>query len=156
DDSFWVRRRIAKGSKRRRFRKVRWEIANIGLHRRVPKTLETKYRHFLQSALRSPALKSNAVCGDENAGAIVAKPAMDIDFFSGLLLKKREELNQFPVLGRRPAAGMNVDESHAERFRTFSLRCNSTLAFAAKIHNGGDADFFQILDALFIGLRTTV
>src|SRR5262249_3870431 len=87
---------------------------------------------------------------------VVAQPAMDIDFFFRPLLKKRKELNEFLVLRRRPAAGANVDEAHAVFFRALSFRFDGALPLAAKVHNGGNADFLQLLDASFVRLRTTV
>ena len=112
--------------------------------------------HLFQSALGGPVFKSNAVCGNENASAIVAKPAMDVNLFFRLLFKKREELKEFLVLGRRPAAGTNVDEAHTVFFRALSFSFDRALPLAAKIHNGGYANLFQLLDASFVGLRTTV
>src|SRR5262249_52754052 len=81
---------------------------------------------------------------------------MDIDSFFRPLLKKRKELNELLVLRRRPAAGANVDEAHTVFFRALSFRFDGALPLAAKVHNGGDANFFQLLDASFVRLRTTV
>ena len=100
--------------------------------------------------------KCDAIRSDEYAGAVVAKPAMDIDLFFRSFLKKREELNEFLVLRRGPAAGTNVDEVQAVFFRALSFRFDCALPLAAKIHNGGYANLFQLLDASFVGLRTTV
>jgi hypothetical protein len=150
------RRDPAKRSKRGRFGKARREVANVRFHRRMPEPFEMKKVHLFQSALRGPVLKCNAIGGDEYAGTIVAQPTMHVHFFFRLLLKKREELNEFLVLGRRPAAGTNVYKAHTLRFRALSLRSDRALPLAAKIDDGGDADFFQLLDALLVGLRAAV
>jgi len=132
------------------------KIADVRIHGRMPKALEAKEIHFLNGPLRRPVLKGNAVSGNEDARTVVAKPAMDINRFFWLLLKKGEELNKLLVLWRRPATGANIDEAHAAGFRALSFGCDGALPFAAEIHDGGDADFFQLLDALFVGLRAAI
>lgn len=122
----------------------------------MPEALEAIEVHFFQSALRGPVLECNAICGDEHSGTVVAKPAMNIESFSWLLLKKRKELYEFFVFWWRPAASANVDEAHAMLLRALSFGGDGALAFAAKINNGGDADFFQLFDASFIRLRAAV
>ena len=132
------------------------EIANIGFHRRMPETLEMEEVHLFERSIRGPMFERHAVCGDEHASAIIAKPTVNVDLFSRSLLKKREELNEFLVPGRGPAAGTNVDEAHSVFFGALSFRCDRTLAFAAKIDDGGEAVLFQLLDASFVGLRAAV
>jgi len=112
--------------------------------------------HLFESALRGPMFESNAIGGHEHASAVVAQPAMNVHRFSRPLLQERKELNKFFVLRRRPAAGTNVDEVYAACFRPLSFRCYRALPLAAEIHDGGDSDFFQLFDALFIWLRAAI
>ena len=89
-------------------REVRGKIFNINPHRGVPEVFEVEKEHFLKRPFCGPMLKGDAVSGKEQAGAIVAQPAMDEELFLTILLKQGKELNEFFVIGRRPAARGNV------------------------------------------------
>ena len=101
-------------------------------------------------------LESNAIGGNEDARPVVSKPAVNIDFFPWPLLKKREELNELLVLGRRPAASANVEQMHAVLLGTPSFCSNCALPLAAKVHDGGYADLSQLFDTSFVGLRAAI
>src|SRR5262249_6333007 len=78
------------------------------------------------------------------------------DNFTRLFLENGEKLDELFILWGRPTAGVNVDEADAVGFRALSFGCNRALQFAAQVHNRSDADFFQLLDAPLIGLRTAI
>src|SRR5438128_2654663 len=117
----------------------------------MPEAVETEEVHFLQSLIGRPVLESHAIRRDENAGAIIAEPAVDKDFLMPVL-EERKKLCDLFVGGRRPAAGFDIHEAHAERFRLFALALNQILIVAAKIHDGGDAELLELLDSLGMGL----
>jgi len=121
----------------------------------MPKALEAKKIHFLQGALRDQRSKAMRYAATKTPyGRCQAsnghKP------FLWLLLKKSEELNKLFVLWGRPTTGANIDEAHAECFGALSFGCDRALPFAAEIHDGGDADFLQLLNSLLVRLRAAV
>ena len=71
----------------------------------MPKTLELEEIHFFEGAFRGPILKGNAVRRQEYSGAVIAKPAMDIDRFPRLLLtgrRIRQVLHPWEATSRWP------------------------------------------------------
>jgi len=132
------------------------EIADERDHGRVPESVEAEEEHFVQGLLGGPFFDGHAVGGDEDAGTVVAKTAMHEDFLIGIVAEERKELNDLCVRGWSPAADGDVDETHAERFGLLALLFDSFLVFAAKINDGGDAEFFEFGQALRFGLRAAI
>src|SRR6202008_3152468 len=92
------------------------KVANEGFHGGMPKAVKSEEVHFVDGLLRGPAFVSHAIGGDENAGAIVAKTAMDENSFFGIVAKESKEGGDLIVGGRRPSTDWNADETDAERF----------------------------------------
>jgi len=129
------------------------KIANERFHGGMPKAVESEEIHFVEGLLRGPAFVSHAIGGDENAGAIVAKTAMEENFFFGIVAKESEEGGDLIVGGRRPSTDRNADETDAERFGLPALPGNFVGIFAAQIDDGSDPEIFEFLDAFSAWLR---
>src|SRR5690348_2228522 len=118
------------------------KIADERFHGGMPKAVEAEEIHFVHGLLRRPAFIGHAIGGDENAGAIVAKTAMDENSFFGIVAKENEERSNLIVGRRRPSTDGNADKTDAERFGLPAFPGNSVGIFAAQIDDGGDAEFF--------------
>src|SRR5262245_30523046 len=103
----------------------------------MPKAVESEEIHFVHGLLRGPAFISHAISSDENAGAIVAKAAVDENSFVPMIAEKSEECDDLIVGGRRPSTDRNAHETDAERFGLLALPGNFVGIFAAQIDNGG-------------------
>ena len=90
------------------------EVANEYFHRRMPKTIEAKKIHLLQSLLGRPFVNGHAIDGDEDASAIIAEVAVHEDFLFRLVAKKREELDDLFIRRGRPATNWNMNETNAQ------------------------------------------
>src|SRR5215468_11801675 len=118
----------------------------------MPESVETEKVHFFHRLLRGPSVESHAVGCDENAGAVIAKPAVNkYPFF--FVREEGEKLRDLFVGGRRPSANGNVDKAHAERFSLFAFPFDEFAIFPAKINDGGDAEFLELFDAFGVRLR---
>ena len=51
------------------------------------------------------------------------------------------------VGGRRPSAYRNVDEAHSGGFGLLAFPFDFVRVFAAKVDDGGDAEFFELFEA---------
>ncbi len=120
----------------------------------MPEAVEAKEIHFLDGLVGRPAVVRHTIGGDENAGAIIAEAAVNEDFFI-VILEEGKKLRDLFVGGRRPAAYGNVDEAHAEGFGLLAFTLNLLTTFAAKIDDGGDAEFLEPRDAFGMRLRAT-
>jgi len=70
---------------------ARGQFADKGFHGGVPQAVEAKEIHFFDGFLGSPFIGGDAISGDENAGAIVAKRQCTKIFWPGL--SRRSERN---------------------------------------------------------------
>src|SRR5256885_4468520 len=51
------------------------------------------------------------------------------------------------VCGRKPSANWNVDEAHAGGFGLLAFPFDFIRVFAAKVDDGGDAEFLELFEA---------
>ena len=51
--------------------------------------IEAEVQHFSYGLVGGPMFVSNAIGGDENAGAVFAELAMNEDFWLGIFVKER-------------------------------------------------------------------
>ena len=112
----------------------------------MPEAVETEEVHFLDGLVGRPVIVSHAIGGDENAGAIVAEAAVDEDFFF-VILEEGKKLRDLFVGGRRPSAYRNIDEAHAGGFGLLAFPFDFVWVFAAKVDDGGDAEFLELFEA---------
>jgi len=113
----------------------------------VPEAVETEEIHFLDGLVGEPMIVRHAIGGDEDAGAIVAEPAMNENLVV-VIFEKRKKLRDLVIGRSRPAADRNVYEVHADGFGLLLFPFDFVWIFAAKIDNGRDAEFFEFRDAL--------
>ena len=132
------------------------KVADVFFHGGMPEPFEMEVVHFFQGVFGRPMLKSDAICGEKDASAVVPKPTMDVERLLRSFLKKGKELNELFVFWRRPAAGADVNDFHGMCRGPVSFCCDCALPLATQINDGGDAEFFQLLDTFFIRLRTAV
>ena len=132
------------------------KVTDIFFHGGMPEPFEMEVVHFFQGVFGRPMLKSDAIRGEKDASAVVPKPTMDVKRLLRSFLKKGKELNELFVFWRRPATGADVNDFHGMCCGAVSLCCDCALPLAAQINNGGDTEFFQLLDTFFIRLRTAV
>src|SRR6266478_5474016 len=135
---------------------ARWEVADKGFHRRVPEAVKAEEIHLLHRLFWRPLLHSDAVDGGEHAGAIVTEAAVDEDFLPRVVAEEREKLGNLFIAWRRPATDGNVDKAHAQRFGVFAFPKDLFVVFAAQIDDGGDAQYFELRETDFPGLRTAI
>src|SRR5229473_458892 len=135
---------------------ARREIVDKSFHRGVPEAVKAEEIHFFQGLIGRPLLHSHAVDGGEHAGAIVTKAAVDEDFLARMIAQKREKLGNLFIGWRRPAADRNVYKAHAQRFGVLALPKDFFAIFAAQIDDGGDAQYFELRETDFPGLRAAV
>ena len=111
----------------------------------MPHAIEAKGQHFVQSLVRGPMIKSDAIGGDEEAGAIFSKTTMNENPFLGIAAKDGKELRDLLVAGSGPAANGKMDEADSQGFRSLAFPINFVGILAAKIDDGGDAKFLELL-----------
>ena len=132
------------------------KIANEGFHRGVPEAVEAEEVHFLGGLFGGPFLEGHAIGSDENTGAIVAKTAVHENLLPRSAAEEGEKLDELFVGRRRPTADGDVHKAHAERFCGLAFPFDFVATFAAQIDDGGDAQFFQLNKAVFLGLCAAV
>ncbi len=132
------------------------EIADKGLHRRMPKSIEPEEIHFFQGFFRRPFLESHAVSGDKHAGAVIAEAAVHKYFLLRIVAEKREKLRDLIVGWRRPATDSDVHKAYAERFGLPAFPGNFPGVFAAKIDDSRDPQFLQFRKAFLMRLRAAI
>ena len=137
-------------------RQPRREVANVGLHGGMPESLKMKGVHFAQRLLRRPTVESDAVHGNEYAGTIAAKPAVDEDALPRLLLNERKKLSNLFIFRWSPAIAFYVDEMHAEGFRARAFGLHGAAALASEIDNHVDTKFVKGFKSFLVGLTTTI
>jgi hypothetical protein len=125
-------------------------------HGGMPKAIETEIIHFACSLLGGPFFKDHAISSDKDAGAIIAEMAVDENLLTGIVAKKREELDELFVVGRVPTIDGDMDEMHAEGFREFALRSNPFGVFGAEIDDRHDSQLLQLRKTLIPGLRAAI
>ncbi len=135
---------------------ARREIVDKSFHRGVPEAVKAEEIHFFQGLISRPLLHSHAVDGGEQAGAIVTEAAVDEDFLPRAVAQEEEKLDHLFIGWRRPAADRNVDKAHAQRFDVLALPKQLFAIFAAQIDDGGDAQYFELRETDFPGLRAAV
>src|SRR5579863_2938166 len=102
--------------------KIRGKFTDVGFHGRMPMVVKTEYVHLFNGLLHRPMIFRDAIGGNHHAGAVAAIPAMDENLLSLRVMDEGKKLGDLLVRWGRPAADRNVDESKAERFRTFALQ----------------------------------
>ncbi len=117
--------------------------------------IEAEEIHLFDGAICGPAIVCDAIARDENAGAIVAKAAVDEDLFLPAI-EKRKKLRDLFICWRRPAADRNVDEANADSFGLFALPLKFLRIVFSEIDNSGDSDFFEFLKAFRMRLGATI
>ena len=118
--------------------------------------METEEIHFFYGLFCRPFLRSHAISGDENAGAIFTEAAMHEDFLPRIVVEQREKLSDLFVGWGRPATNGDVHEAHAQGFGALALPCDFFAVLAAQIDDGGDAQHFQLREAHFFGLCAAI
>lgn len=112
--------------------------------------------HFVDGFFRRPFFKSHAVGGNENAGAIIPQPAVQKDFFPGPFGHQRKELGHLLVGRRRPPAGADELEVHAQGFGALALPFTLAQIFTAQIQDGGDAEFLEFRETFLARLGAAI
>src|SRR5208337_510249 len=97
------------------------ERADESDHGGMPKAAEAKGVHFRERLLGGPVLKGDAIGGDENAGAVFAKFAMDKDFLRRGFAEQREETGELCGSRIGEAADGDVHKTQTEGFRAVTL-----------------------------------
>jgi len=117
----WRLRRGKSGFERGIGLQVSREFADEGDHAGVPESAEAKSVHFREGLLGGPVLEGDAVRGDEDAGAVFSKFAMDEYFLWRSFADEPKELRQ--LLGRRIGKTADGDtyKTQAEGFREVAL-----------------------------------
>jgi hypothetical protein len=105
---------------------------------------------------RRPFLGGDAISGNENAGAVLAEAAVHEDFFSRIVVEKREKLDDLFVGRGRPGVDGDVYKAHAERFGVLALPFDFFTVLPAQIDDGGDAQDFQLREAHLVGLCAAI
>ncbi len=101
-------------------------------------------------------IEGDAIRGDEDAGAILSKTAMNENLFVGAAAKDGKKLRDLLVAGSGPAADRKMKEADSQGFGLLTFPSNFVRILAAKIDDGGDAKLFELLQTLPIGLRAAV
>ena len=132
------------------------EFVDKRFHRGVPQAVEAKEIHLFDGLVSSPFLGSNAISGDEDAGAILAKAAVHEDLVPRIVVEEREKLHDLFVGWGRPAIDGDVDKTHAEGFGVLALPFDFFAVFTAQVDDGVDAKDFQLREADFPWLRAAI
>src|SRR5258707_5609256 len=67
---------------------LRLKTVDEGLHRRMPKAIETEEIHFVHRLLGCPTIKGHAISGNKYAGAVLAQTAMHKHLFFWVAVKQ--------------------------------------------------------------------
>lgn len=129
------------------------KVAYKGDHGTVPVRMEAEREHFRYGLIGRPALEGNAVGGDEDAGAILAKFAVNEDFLGRRFTKESEELGELNGGRRGETADRNRNEVNAERIGARTFQISSVGSFTAQVDDGGDAEFFEFGEIGKVRLR---
>jgi len=135
---------------------ARGQFADKGFHGGVPQAIEAKEIHFFDGLIGSPFIGGDAISGDENAGAIVAKTAVHKNFLARIIAEQREKLDKLFVGRSRPATDGDLYKAHTQGFGTLALPVEFFAVFAAEVNDGGDAENFQFGEADFPRLRAAI
>ena len=100
-------------------------------HGRVPEMFETESKHLGPGLIGGPVIEGNAVGGDEYAGAVLAKFAMDKNFLRRGFAEQSEELGELRGSGIRKAANRNGNKMNAEKFGASAFLVARVRRFAA-------------------------
>ena len=90
-----------------------------------------------------PALKSNAVCGNKDARAVVTQSAVNENSLLRGLAKNSEELRQLGGAGIGEAANGNGYEMNPKRFGLDAFLFAQVSEFASQVDDGGNSQSFQ-------------
>jgi len=104
-------------------------------------------------------VKGDAIGGDENASAIFSETTMNENFFggdAGIAAKNGEELRDLFTAGSGPAAYGEMDEADSQSIGLLALPFDLVRILAAKIDDGGDAEFLELLQTIRVGLCAAV
>lgn len=121
--------------------------AHEGEHGVVPRLIEAKGAHFRDGLVGGPVLEGDAVGSDENPGAIFAKFAMNENLLRRSGADEGEELRELRGGGIGETTNGNRDKMNAEGFGTRTFLSASVRRFAAQINDGGDAEFFELVES---------
>jgi len=119
----------------------------------MPVAVEAESVHFREGLPGGPVLKGDAIGGDEDAGAVFAKFAMDEDFLRRSFAEEREELRELCGSRIGEAADGDVHETQTEGFRLVTFVFAGLRCFEAEINDGGDAESFELRKRRERGLR---
>jgi len=101
-------------------------------------------------------VEGDAIRGDEDSGAIFAETAVNENLFVSFAAKDRKEPRNLLIAGSGPAANGKMNEAHSQGFRLLAFPINLVGIFAAKIDDGGDAKFLELLETFRVGLRAAI
>src|SRR5690242_14542814 len=101
-------------------------------------------------------VKGHPVAGDEDARAVIAVVTMHKDFFLWICAKQGKELGDLLVCRGRPSAHGDGHEAKPGRLRFVLLPTDSGRVLAAKIHDGTDAQLFQLQQSALSRLRAAI
>ena len=135
------------------------EAADVTGHGWVPHAIEAEGQHFVQGLVGGPMIEGDAIGGDEDAGAIFPETAVNEDFFAGvagIAAKDGKELRDLFIAGSGPAADGKMNEADSQGFSLFTFPINLVGILAAKIDDGGDAKFLELLQTFRVRLRAAV
>ena len=114
-----------------------------------------KIEHLRISLVRSPMFERDAIRGDENASAILAKSAMNKNLLERRLAEKSEIFSKLFGRRRREPADGNRNKMNAERFRFLAFALAKMRRFGAQIDNDSDAEPLKFVKVIDVRLRTT-
>ena len=86
-------------------------------HGRVPEPIKSEGMHFRHGLIGRPVIEGDAVGGDKNSGAILAKFAVNKNLFQGSLSEHEKKFGELSGGGNGEAANRNGDKVNSERFR---------------------------------------
>ena len=101
------------------------KLADESGHVGVPVAVEAESAHFGEGELGRPVLEGDAIGGDEHAGAVFTKFAVDKNLLRRVFAEEREELRELSGRRNGETANGNVHKTQTERFR------EATLVFAS-------------------------
>jgi hypothetical protein len=119
------------------------ERADKRLHGRMPGTVEAESEHFGDGLIGRPMIEGDAICRDEDTGAVLAKFTMNKNFLRRRTAEEGEKFRELSGSRIGETANGKRNEVNAERFRLDTLAIAEARKFGAQINDGGDAKFCE-------------
>ena len=132
------------------------KAANVIGHGGMPQAIEAKGQHFVQGLIGGPVIKSDAIRGNKDAGAVFSEMAVNENPFSGIAAKEGKELRDLLIAGSGPATDRKMNEADSQGFGLLAFPINLVGILAAKIDDGGDAEFLELQQTFRVGLRAAI